>query len=486
MAAALWSRICPLAFGACLLIAQQSETRDPYSGDPPRETKPSQAYFNANRVKGIGLKVGEVTATSAIVWTRVPPVDEVAYRKKREAVAWLKSLFFEEDIQVRMRMGRRKDLSDASWRIWRDADVEDDFTERWTVDGLLPGTTYYVEIEGADAERRPIYPIRRGSFRTAPAPDDPAPVVFTVVTGQRYDRLDHPDGFEIYPSMAQLNPSFAVLTGDTVYFDRGPLKAHTLELARDRWRRLYELPRVADFHTSIPAYWEKDDHDVLRDDVSPYSRPYGQLTFEDGLNLFRTYTPVGERPYRRFRWGGLLEIWLTEVREFRDRNLAPDGPDKSILGEEQKRWLKETMASSDAVWRILVSPTPVVGPDRPRNKHDNHANRAWRTEGDELREFFADELGDNSFIIAGDRHWQYHSVHPDTGVEEYACGPASDAHAGGSPGYDDEYHRFHREGGGFLSVSVLRADRRDEAVIRLHGVDGSVAYEDRWSRDAVQ
>jgi len=472
-----------IAAASLVLAVAVAQEQTPPSGDPIRETAPSKAYRNAVRVKGLGLKIGEVSSTSAIIWSRVPPVDEIAYRKKREAISWLRALFFEEDLQLRMRVGLRADLSDAQWHIWRDADLEDDFTEQWTLENLRPGTRYYLEVQGADEERQPLYESRRGSFRTAPAATEPAPVTFTAVTGQRYDRLDHPEGFEIYPSMAALDPSFAVMTGDTVYFDRGPLKAQTLELARNHWRRIYELPRLLDFHSRIPTYWEKDDHDILSDDASPYSKPFGELTFEDGLRLFRMHTPIGEVPYRRFRWGRLLEVWLPEVREFRDANQAPDGPDKSMLGEEQKAWLKRTLAASDASWRVVVNPTPIVGPDRPRYKHDNHANRAWAHEGDELRQFFAD-LGDNFFIVAGDRHWQYHSIDPVTGVDEYACGPTTDAHAGGSPGFDEEYHQFHRVGGGFLSVSVKRENNRDIAAIRLHDVHGEVVYEDAKQRPA--
>ena len=84
---------------------------------------------------------------------------------------------------------------------------------------------------------------------------------------------------------------------------------------------------------------------------------------------------------------------------------------------------------------------------------------------------------DNFFIACGDRHWQYHSVHPDTGVHEFSCGPASDQHAGGTPGENISYHRYHRVKGGFLSVSVRRAARGSEIAFRFHDVDGKVVYE---------
>ena len=84
--------------------------------------------------------------------------------------------------------------------------------------------------------------------------------------------------------------------------------------------------------------------------------------------------------YRTVRWGKDLEVWLVEGRDFRSPNNMPDGPDKSIWGGEQKEWLKKTLLASDATFKILVSPTPIVGPDRG-NKADNHANSRVRSRG---------------------------------------------------------------------------------------------------------
>ena len=181
---------------------------------------------------------------------------------------------------------------------------------------------------------------------------------------------------------------------------------------------------------------------------------------------------MGERTYRRVRWGSRLEVWLVEGRDFRTPNPEPDGPGKSIWGEEQKEWLKRTLLESDAEWKVLVSPTPIIGPDRPR-KADNHSNQAFAHEGNEMRAWFAENLPENFFIACGDRHWQYHSVDPLTGLHEFSSGPASDEHAAGTPGFDDRYHRFHKVQGGFLSVSVNERG----IAFRHHGVDGRVVNE---------
>src|SRR5688572_7255709 len=86
------------------------------------------------------------------------------------------------------------------------------------------------------------------------------------------------------------------------------------------------------------------------------------------------------------------------------------------------------------------------------------ANKGFTYEGDELRSWLQANVPDNFFVICGDRHWQYHSVHPTTGVREFSVGAASNEHAGGSPGEDPTFHNFHRLKGGFLSVTLAAKD----------------------------
>ncbi|MEI7928020.1 MAG: hypothetical protein WCH40_05675, partial [Verrucomicrobiales bacterium] len=85
--------------------------------------------------------------------------------------------------------------------------------------------------------------------------------------------------------------------------------------------------------------------------------------------------------------------------------------------------------------------------------------------------------------IFGDRHWQYHSVHPQTGLHEFSVGAASDEHAGGSPGETPAYHKFHRVKGGFLSVQLEARDARSSIVFEHRDVNGNVVY--RFSKEAV-
>jgi alkaline phosphatase D len=290
--------------------------------------------------------------------------------------------------------------------------------------------------------------------------------------------MDHPQGHNVYESMLRLGPKFIVPTGDTVYYDNDVPRANTAALARYHWARMYSLPRLVAFHLQVPGYWEKDDHDTLCDDCWPAMKNTinPPLTFEEGQRIFREQVPMGESTYRTFRWGRGLQIWLVEGRDFRSANTARDGPDKTIWGAEQKKWLTETLLKSDADWRVLVSPTPIVGPDRD-SKGDNHANAAFAAEGRWFRNWARGNVAGNFFVVCGDRHWQYHSVDPESGLMEFCCGPTTDKHAGGSPGENPGMHRFHRPKGGFLSATVTPAAEGSILTFRLHDVAGKVLYE---------
>ena len=370
---------------------------------------------------------------------------------------------------------------DSDWHEteWQSVDPEWDFTSQFLLEGLRADARYELTVEARNPDGGMGQSLE-GEFLTAPAPDDSAKVMFAVSTGQMFDDRDSDDGFLLYDSISKLDPSFFVHTGDILYYDD---LAKTKQLAFWHWQRMYSLPSNVRFHKQVGSYFMKDDHDTWVDDCSPTLTETAmyQFTFKMGQEIFLRQVPMGEKTYRTRRWGKDLQIWMVEGRDFRSHKDMEDGPVKTIWGAEQKAWFKESVKASDASFRILITPTPIVGPDK-RLKRDNHSNADFAHEGNELREFVVRQK--NMIIVCGDRHWQYHSVDPKTGAEEFSCGPASDAHAGGWKwGMNKDYHRFLRLEGGFLTVTVEREDNQPVMICRLHAVDGTVQYEKRFESE---
>jgi alkaline phosphatase D len=435
---------------------------------------------------GMGFRVGEVTQTSAIVWTRVTRNQErngMGYRdpRKREPrqAEYVPSKVKVTDREgampgapgkVRVIYGVGPKLAGAHTRDWVAVKAENDYTHQFLLKDLKPGTEYHlrVELQGTDDTRT-------GSFRTPQTKDKWQDVTFTVVTGQSYWDLDDKQGYHIYPAMAKLKPHFLVPTGDTVYLDSEAPRARTVELARYHWHRMYSLPRHIEFHRHVPGYWEVDDHDSWCNDCWPTmtAKWMNPLTFKQGFAIYREQVPMGKLTYRTVRWGKGLQVWFVEGRLYRSSNRAKDGPDKTIWGKEQLAWLQKTILESDADFKVLVSPTPIVGPDRT-NKGDNHSNKAFAHEGNLFRNWTKENKLTRFFVCCGDRHWQYVSIDPKTGLREFSCGPASDVHAGGAPREQPDWQIFRNVKGGFLSVHVFREKGIPTISFRHHDVHGKV------------
>jgi alkaline phosphatase D len=443
----------------------------------------------------MGFRVGEVTPTSAVVWTRVTAVAEPNWQglppRPRESPT--RTLVENEAIpiaqregavpgakgQVRLLLATRPDLAQAQVTDWVAVDAASDYTHQFPLTDLEPGTRYYLRVEARAADGTGAVQSPTGSFPTPAPPDRWQDVRFAVSTCQMYYHRDRPDGFHIYPAMARLGLHFHVPAGDNVYYDRDNPRARTVDLCRFHWHRIYSLPAVVDFYRHVPGYWEKDDHDTFFDDCWPaYKAPWIEpLTYAEGVRVYREQVPIGRDLYRTVRWGQGLQIWLVEGRDYRSPNTMPDGPDKTIWGAEQKAWLKRTLLASDASFRVLISPTPIVGPDNA-NQADNHSNRVFAHEGHEFRQWTRQLR--NFYVCCGDRHWQYLSTDPRTGLREFACGPASNEHAVKGPGANADYHSFYRSLGGFLSVAVTRADKGVPTItFRFHDVSGKVLHEYR-------
>jgi alkaline phosphatase/alkaline phosphatase D len=300
--------------------------------------------------------------------------------------------------------------------------------------------------------------------------------------GPEVDDSEKPMGFPALEAIRHMAPDFFVGTGDNVYYDHDP-DVHSLPDLRKKWHEQFVQPRFVRLFAEVPAYWEKDDHDYRYNDADttgdrPPSHRLGMKVFREQVPVTDPATPAAVT-YRTHRIGELLQIWLIEGRDHRSPNLAPDGPEKTVWGKEQRAWLQETLLASTAPFKIIISPTPMVGPDDAYKK-DNHTNPdGFRYEAAEFFEWIRenDMLEKGLYVICGDRHWQYHSIHP-SGLEEFSTGALVDANSrlGRLPGDPEstdpgaliiQPYTSAEPSGGFLHVSVEQGEKPGSATARF-------------------
>ncbi|MCR9296246.1 MAG: alkaline phosphatase D family protein [bacterium] len=417
-----------------------------------------------------GMRIVEVGPQQATLWVRatrwplanladLPEVKFSISDGKRSSgvilpesgVAGLR--FAVPGVAAEVRAGiRQTGTSTYRFSEWQAVDESSDYSALIPITDLEPATAYEVRTEARAPQARNPSSTLSGSFKTLPATDSPANFKLAVATCQGFVDRDGPHGFDMYRTILARKTDAFVMAGDVVYYDR---LARSKELAEYHWQRTYSLPTLIEFHRRVPSFFLKDDHDTYVDDSWPGNRQdwTDDFSFELGQQIFAQQTGLPQPAYRTIRVGPELQLWLMEGRDFRSPNTASDGPQKTIWGEQQKVWLKHSLEASTAEFKVVISPTPLVGPDR-ENKRDNHSNRAFQTEGSQIRKLLA--AHPNTVSVCGDRHWQYHSIDPETGLHEFSVGPASDRHAGGwkQENFDPAVHQFLRVDGGYLEIEL--------------------------------
>lgn len=399
---------------------------------------------------GQGTLAGEVTQTTAILQTRLTASTGLVNGDVPGATGG-----------GRFEIATEKTFQNALRTPWQTAVAERDFILKAAVTGLQPGTRYYYRvIYGANEAQTKSGPVCE--LKSLPAADANVPVNFTLLscglfaafeTGTAsggkslkgapgYEDYDRRGGYPVIEDVIKLRPDFCIFGGDNVYYDYPrAAAARTPQELRKKWHEQYVQPRYLRLFAQLPTYWLKDDHDYRKNDADA-TGSYAP-SHDLGIAMFREQVPIVDPSnsravtYRTHRFGRNLQLWFVEGRDYRSPNTMLDGPNKTLWGAEQKAWLQRTLRASDATYKILVSPTPMIGPD-DAYKRDNHVNLdGFHHEGESFFSWLK-EAGiapDRFYIICGDRHWKYHSIHP-SGYQEFGSGALNleNARHGRSPG----------------------------------------------------
>lgn len=358
---------------------------------------------------GLLVTVGDVTPTSAVVWTRGVADGDVAVEYA--------PLGRVSDAPL----GRVSEapLGGERSRAHMAVRAADDLTGKRRIERLLPATRYGYRLtaHGETVD---------GEFVTAPTRDAEAAVTFAWsgdLGGQGVCR--HPDtGYPIFDVMARFRPDFFLFLGDTIYADarcsrRGDVPgsdfvATTLDGFRRKHRYNRADPAVQRFFRTTSVYATWDDHEVRNDFAGPT-----EPLMAAGRRAFLDYwpiTPPQEEPgrlYRRVRWGARLELFILDTRQYRSPNASPDGPRKTMLGSAQRRWLIDAVRASTAQWKVVVSSVPMsVSKGGVRDSWSNatifgvpQEGVGFATERDAILAAFRAAGIKNLVVLSGDFHY---------------------------------------------------------------------------------
>ncbi len=307
------------------------------------------------------------------------------------AILWMRA---SGEFPVAVQYGTSPDLSDGIMSATINADASTDFVAKIRIDGLEPGTRYYYRpfVRGKAAKYMETVPAF--SFSTAP----PAGVGarFRIGFGSCCRLVEFPVQ-PIWKSLSLWEPDVFFWLGDNVYAD-------TLQrsIMSDHYKAQRNVIDYRPFSARTPQLAIWDDHDYAlnnHDRQNPVK--------DDAYDMFRrfwanpAYGLDGVKGiFFKYEYGG-VDFFFLDTRWYRDPNDQIDNADKTMLGKEQKAWLKQQLKESEAPFKVLISGS---GWSYHPEAFGEDTWTSFPTERKELFDFIRDNEVGGVLLMSGDVH----------------------------------------------------------------------------------
>lgn len=286
----------------------------------------------------------------------------------------------------------------------RALDGASDFTGHVMLTDLPQGTTVYYRVFSGETAASELC-----RFNTPRTPGQSFSIAFSGDMQETYKP------FRMFDVMEAAKPDFFVHLGDTVYADSpkrdfSPTARHyRMKHARIRADRPLQafMSQRANF-----VIW--DDHEIENDAHGGLP----QLPVAEAV--FREYWPCASVEttglYRMTSLSPALDLIIVDTRRFRSVQGMVDGPEKTMLGTQQKKWFLDALKRSKATFKIVATSVPFHGasPDAWGN---------YKTERDEIIDFLKREKISNVVMISADYHFARDWSNRRTGIHEFMVGP---------------------------------------------------------------
>ena len=297
------------------------------------------------------------------------------------------------------------------------------------VNGLRPGADYFYRFK-AGPELSPV-----GRTRTAPA------------RGARVDSLSfaftscqaYTSGlYTAHARMAEEDLDLVVQLGDYIYegasnpsqfrVHEGVGEPMTVGQYRNRYAQYKGDGDLQASHAAFPWVVVLDDHEIdnnwadeVPQDPDRQSREAFLARRRAALQAYYEHMPLRRSSiprgidiqlYRRLVFGDLLDLHVLDTRQYRsDQSTAGRrDPDRTILGDEQERWLRDALAGPTARWNVLAQQVFFSQRDFTAGPEASYSSDAWDgyvADRDGLRDHIAAAGTSNPVVITGDVHANY-------------------------------------------------------------------------------
>ncbi|MFC9999828.1 alkaline phosphatase D family protein [Nocardia sp. NPDC127526] len=269
-----------------------------------------------------------------------------------------------------------------------------DGTGRIRVNGLPAGQQvhYRVTLEG---EGGAVSEAVTGVFRTVPTANSDIKLLWSGDTaGQGFGINPDLGGMKIFSAMAARDPHLFLHSGDCIYADNALKESVTLPDGRiwrntvteaksavaqtlDQFRGNYAY-NLSDenyrrFNASVAQLVQWDDHETVNNwfpggtvaDGKGYTERSMDTLAARSWQAFHEWMPLEPkeamdgRLFRKVSYGPLLDVFVLDMRTYKDANNANTAPDGRILGQAQTQWLIDGLRESRATWKIVANDLPL-------------------------------------------------------------------------------------------------------------------------------
>lgn len=392
-----------------------------------------------------GVASGDVTQTTAVLWTRS-----------------------DRATPIRVEVSTDADFKgEKAFKQTVHPSLDDDLTAKVLATGLEPDTHYFYRWRHGSATSA------IGEFTTAPEAGESADVRF-VYTADSDSLQQFVDGntFQVLNQALSEAPDFWAYLGDTIYSDSSlrPAPAMTLDEYRETYKQNRALAALRNIMGGTSTYAIWDDHEVQNDysgqTVDPARYAIGREAFLEYMPMLEMNLPedascAGDPLFRTFSWGSEVDVFILDERSCRSQDaelacatspatvdllptlpdLGPPGsgfdfrnqfriqlvaatgnpalvdlllpaaplpacvaalndPTRTVLGPVQKQALKDALLASTARFKFIVNEYPIQQfYALPYDRWEGYA-----AERSELLSFIRDNVSGDVIFVTTDTH----------------------------------------------------------------------------------